>query len=116
MKKLFLFLLLVACGLGAMADTVTSVTDTVFTNPHTVNPNDIPLGGGWQEWFTWGIGILLFVWEVILRVIPTSKDWTLFGKIVSILDWIAGLFNKGVGNAAKTDIGKGKFTKTKVSI
>jgi hypothetical protein len=99
-----------------MADTVTSVTDTVFTNPHTVNPNDIPLGGGWQEWFTWGIGILLFVWEVILRVIPTSKDWTLFGKIVSILDWIAGLFNKGVGNAAKTDIGKGKFTKTKVSI
>jgi len=114
-KAIFLMLLMTVISFGAFADSIATV-DTVFTNPHTVNPNDIPIGGGWQEWITWGIGIILFLWEVVLRIIPTAKDWTIFGKIVSILDWIAGLFNKGVGNAAKTDIGRGKFTKTKVSL
>lgn len=106
---------LVAVTLGAFADTIVQV-DTVFTNPHTINANEIPLGGTWQEWISFVIGALLFLWEVILRVVPTSKDWTIAGKIVTILDWIAGLFNKGVGNAAKVDGAKGKFTKTKVTL
>lgn len=117
MKKLiFLFALLMIASIGAIADTIV-VHDTIFANPHTINPNDIPIGGNWSEWMVWIVTALLALWEIMLRAIPTSKDWTIVGKIVSILNWIAGLFNGGIGNAAKTPSGnKAKFTNTKVTL
>ena len=84
---------------------------------HIFDPSTTPLAGsGWQEWLSWAIGLILVIWEVIMRLVPSAKDLTIVSKIVSLLDWIAKLFN-GVGNVTKTADGeKAKFVKTKVAV
>lgn len=113
MKKLiFLFVLLLIGVIGVFADSIVA-TDTTFANPHVIDPNAVPIGGAWHEWVNWAIIVVLALWEIVLRIIPTSKDWTIISKVVSILNWIVSLFN-GVGNAAKTTDGSKKAFKTTV--
>lgn len=115
MKKLISFLAMIAFALLLMP--VMAQVDTTAVK-HTLDPSTTPLpGAAWTEWVGWIIGILLFLWETILRIVPTAKDWTLVSKIISILNWIAGLFNGGLGNAAKMPNGvKGSFKNTKVTL
>jgi len=39
------------------------------------------------------IGIVLGIYEVIARAIPTVKDWTLVGNIVKVLQSISDFLN-----------------------
>lgn len=113
MKKLFLFLALI---------TLVIVSATVFAQDSTnvgrmISSDSVPQPGApWTEWIGWAIGIVLFLFDVIRRIIPTWKGWTILGKLDELLDWIAKLFN-GVGNKAKSPNGdKVAFKKTKVIV
>ena len=86
----------------------------------TISSDSVPSSGSpWTDWIGWAIGILLFLIDMIRRIIPTWKGWTIVGKIDEFLDFIAKLFN-GVGNKAKNIPGeageKFVFKKTKVSL
>lgn len=109
MKKfMIIFALLTIVVVGAIAQTATVTT--------VIDPNAIPVGGTWPEWVSWAIVVVLTLWEIILRLVPTAKDWTLVNKIVTILNWIASLFN-GIGNATKDNNGKkAVFKNTKVTL
>jgi hypothetical protein len=39
------------------------------------------------------LGIILGIWEVVSRAIPTSKDWTVVGNIVKVLQSISDFLN-----------------------
>jgi hypothetical protein len=108
MKKYMILFALLILVIGAIAQTATVTT--------VIDPNAIPVGGGWPEWTSWAIVVLLTLWEIVLRLVPTAKDWTLVSKIVTILNWIVSLIN-GIGNAAKTPAGKkAAFKNTKVEL
>ncbi len=107
MKKIMLLVavfLLGAVGLFAQVDSTVVV--------HTLDPLNTPVPGGpWTDWIGWGIGIFLFLWDTVSRIIPTSKDWTVVGKVVTVLNWVASMFN-GVGNAARRANGQKAAFKT----
>lgn len=84
---LFALLLVSAVVLGAVADSL-------------VAPGPPPAGGSILEWLSWGIGIAIFLYEVIIRIVPTLTNNSIFHMIGVILDWIVKIFN-GVGNKAK---------------
>ena len=63
------------------------------------------IGSNWQ----WIAPVLAFLWEIIFRVKPTEKDWTLINAVVRILNLIFP--NKAINGSAK---GKYLFTVTKV--
>jgi hypothetical protein len=93
-----------------------AMKDTVFVSPHVISPNDIPIGGTTTAWLYWGIGIVLFLYEVIVRCIPSLSNNSFFHLIGVILDFVAGIFN-GKGNLAKLPdgtVGAFKSVPTKV--
>lgn len=96
--------------------------DTVFSNDtvyvvRTISSDSVPdAGSPVTEWIGWAIGIVLFLFDLFRRIVPTWKGWTIIGKIDDILDLIAKVFN-GIGNRAKTTNGeKAVFKKTKVTL
>ena len=40
------------------------------------------------------LAILAGTYEVISRLIPTSKTWTIIGKILEVLTWLSNLFDR----------------------
>lgn len=40
------------------------------------------------------LAILAGCYEVISRLIPTSKTWSIIGKLLEILTWLSNLFNR----------------------
>lgn len=50
-----------------------------------------------MEWLTnnWQIivAVIIGVYEVIARVIPTISDWTILGKIIALLRWLSDNLN-----------------------
>jgi hypothetical protein len=39
------------------------------------------------------VSLILGIYEVIARLIPTVKDYTIIGKLIVILKWISDYFN-----------------------
>lgn len=42
------------------------------------------------EWIT----VIVGIYEILARVIPTSKTWSLIGKILEVLTRISDVFDK----------------------
>jgi hypothetical protein len=40
------------------------------------------------------LAVLAGCYEVITRLIPTSKTWTIIGKILEVLTWLSNLFDR----------------------
>jgi len=115
MKKLFFAFLAMSFFFAMFIIPAIAQVDTTALPAHPISPENTPVpGSSTMEWVYWGIGIFIFLWETILRIIPTAKDWTLLGKIVNILNGIAYIFN-GVGNAAKTQDGTKRAFKQKAT-
>ena len=116
MKKMYFLLLLVTVAFGAFADTIV-MHDTIYASPAVLDPNQIPVGGGWSDWVGWVFGVVVvFIVQVILKVVPTWRSYDLFRWISTFTALIAKIFN-GVGDAAKTDNGKkAVFKNTKVTL
>lgn len=113
MKKLIFFLslmLLVTASAFVFAQDTANVV-------RTISSDSVPAPGSlWTEWIGWAIGIVLFLFDLLRRIVPTWKGWTILGKVDEFLDFLAKLFN-GVGNKAKTTNGqKAVFKKTKVLV
>lgn len=118
MKKfMIIFALLTIVVVGAIAQTATVTTDTVFTNPAIIDPNAIPIGGSVMDWLGWILGVVvIFVIQVILKVVPTWRSYDLVRWISTFSVLIAKWIN-GVGDAAKTEDGKkAVFKNTKVTL
>jgi hypothetical protein len=45
--------------------------------------------------FTWHtiVALLVGLYEVVIRVIPTVKDWSFLGKIIDIISWVSNFLN-----------------------
>ncbi len=39
------------------------------------------------------VSLILGIYEVIARLIPTSKDWTIIGKLIAILKFVSDHLN-----------------------
>lgn len=39
------------------------------------------------------IAILLSIYEILTRVVPTVKDWTILGNIIKFLKWLSDYLN-----------------------
>ncbi|HOZ61991.1 MAG TPA: hypothetical protein PK914_07700 [Smithellaceae bacterium] len=116
MKKFMILFALLIIAFGAFADTIV-VHDTIYASPAVLDPNQIPVGGGWSDWVGWVFGVVVvFIVQVILKVVPTWRSYDLFRWISTFTALIAKIFN-GVGDAAKTDNGKkAVFKNTKVTL
>ena len=110
-KYIFIFSLALICIAGA------AIAQDSVSVAHTVSSDSIPgAGAPWTDWIGWAIGIVVFLFDIIRRIIPTWKGWTIIGKFDEFLDFIAKLFN-GMGNKAKSVDGeKAVFKKTKVIV
>jgi hypothetical protein len=85
----------------------------VVTPTHSINANDIPIGGTVTQWIYWGLGIALFLYEVVCRFIPSSTNNSILHKIGVLLNFLVSLVNGGIGNAAKLPDGStGTFKST----
>jgi hypothetical protein len=40
------------------------------------------------------LAILAGTYEVISRLIPTSKTWSIIGKILEVITWVSNLFDR----------------------
>ena len=49
---------------------------------------------GLQLSITLVLSILVAVYEAISRLIPTSKTWSIIGKILEVLTWLSNLFDR----------------------
>ena len=39
------------------------------------------------------VAVIIGIYEVIARVIPTVADWTILGKIIALLRWLSDNLN-----------------------
>jgi hypothetical protein len=46
--------------------------------------------------FNWHVvvAIVVGVYEVIARTIPTVKTWSILGKVIELLSWASNLFDR----------------------
>jgi len=61
-----------------------------------------PTTHNWYDWMLWCIPVLVLIYDVLMRLIPTLKDYTLINNIGRMLDYLSKQIN-GIGNAAKPD-------------
>lgn len=40
------------------------------------------------------VGILAGIYEVVSRIIPTSKIWSIIGKVLEFLTWLSNLLDR----------------------
>lgn len=59
-------------------------------------PNDTVNTIAEQIWM-W-IGVILAVYEILARMIPSLSDITILGNIINFLKAISDFFNRGLGN------------------
>ena len=67
-------------------------------------------GSGWIDYLEYIISVLVLLYSIIIKVIPTAKDFDVFNAFSRLTDIIAKLIN-GKGNASKD----GVYKITKVS-
>jgi len=48
---------------------------------------NLPTGSGWDN-FWMVVTILVAIYEIVIRYIPTVKDYTILGVLYKILDWL----------------------------
>lgn len=67
------------------------VTTLIFgqtTEPEKVNV--------WRLIWATVVPILIGIYEVVKRIIPSVADHTIIGKVLDILTWLSDFFNRGV--------------------
>lgn len=49
-----------------------------------------------MDWQTIGIivAVIVGIYDVIVRIIPTVGNWSILGKIIDILKWLSDYFNR----------------------
>lgn len=45
------------------------------------------------SWIKLVLAFLAGGWELVMRLIPTAKDWTVIGNIFAFLKWVSDYFN-----------------------
>lgn len=81
---------------------VFAVENTVPNAPAISTP---PIGGNWQDWLGWGLGVALFVLiEIVLRLVKTEKNYSIVLWIAKIVDFLFGIFAKNKATDGTTHV------------
>lgn len=79
------------------------LTDAVGQVPAPADPGELlnfpGKESGWKGWLDWILGAALFVvYEILVRIKPTSKTYSILGLLYSLLNWLKADKAKGGAN------------------
>jgi hypothetical protein len=84
---------------GSEPDSITSGhaivlhSDTIQLHLNTKPVNE-PSSDDWQKTLQVFVGLLISIYEFIIRIIPTAHNYSLLHKIIEVLQWLSNLLNR----------------------
>ena len=84
---------------GSLPDSITSGnaiilhSDTIQLHLNTKPVNE-PSSEEWQKLLQIILGLIISIYELIVRLIPTANNYSLLHKFIEILQWLSNLLNR----------------------